>query len=533
MKRLQAIVWTCAVIAGCTAQSGSTSSTAIATKPTTTRPSAIAAAARSVPALATALRASTVTMAGQRLAHGAGGFLAVQLPARASQPVRLSRTNDFWIELTAIGDGDVAATIEAGAARFAEAQPGVDVMHLAHAIGSETAFEEVRVLNDARAPTASSWRVHAGAAVAEVREIVGVIEIVDHDGRAHVRSPRPWVVDAAGTRRDATWSVARVAGARSDWIVTASFDRRDLRAPVVLDPAWLSTGALSTGRFLSPVVTMPTGKSIVVSGSSGQIGGFDTWQSLPIGNGEVYDPATRTWTNTKPMTYPRSCFGAALLPSGKVIAAGGFNGTAYAGLAEIYDPATNAWTLSGQTTFNGCWSTMVTTGAGTVLHVGNNVAPMNAGETFSESTGLWTAASNSMVDNRSAPGTALLPNGTVLVVGGYGGSPLASTSIYDPTRNLFSPGPSMTTPRLNGVVAALSDGRVIAVGGQSSGSWGSYNLETNTAEIYDPKTNTWSPAPSLLNATDFTAGVTASGAGGITYVAGGNNGGVGSSAVTT
>jgi hypothetical protein len=41
------------------------------------------------------------------------------------------------------------------------------------------------------------------------------------------------------------------------------------------------------------------------------------------GTGDVYSPATETWTPTGPMVYPYASAAAALLPNGQVLYAGG------------------------------------------------------------------------------------------------------------------------------------------------------------------------------------------------------------------
>ena len=41
------------------------------------------------------------------------------------------------------------------------------------------------------------------------------------------------------------------------------------------------------------------------------------------GSGDVYSPATGTWTATGPMVFPYASAAGALLPSGKVLYAGG------------------------------------------------------------------------------------------------------------------------------------------------------------------------------------------------------------------
>src|ERR1039457_2483941 len=57
-------------------------------------------------------------------------------------------------------------------------------------------------------------------------------------------------------------------------------------------------------------------------------------------------PATETWTPTHPMSTGRDGLTATLLPNGKVLVAGGWNGS-YLTSAELYDPATGTWTTTG------------------------------------------------------------------------------------------------------------------------------------------------------------------------------------------
>jgi len=53
-----------------------------------------------------------------------------------------------------------------------------------------------------------------------------------------------------------------------------------------------------------------------------------------------------TWVTNGPMTAARENHTATLLPNGKLLVAGGYNGS-YLPRAELYDPATGTWTLTG------------------------------------------------------------------------------------------------------------------------------------------------------------------------------------------
>ena len=71
-----------------------------------------------------------------------------------------------------------------------------------------------------------------------------------------------------------------------------------------------------------------------------------------------------------------------------------------------------------------------------------------------------------------------------------GGGQLATTEIYDPTNNSFTPAASLNTARTNACAATLKDGRVLVVG-----NW--FNPAGN-AEIYDPSANTFTVTGACL-----------------------------------
>jgi hypothetical protein len=61
-----------------------------------------------------------------------------------------------------------------------------------------------------------------------------------------------------------------------------------------------------------------------------------------LSGAELYDPATNTWTTIASLATARTNHTATLLGNGKVLVAGGYDGSADLSSAELYDPAASA-----------------------------------------------------------------------------------------------------------------------------------------------------------------------------------------------
>ncbi|WP_368292719.1 kelch repeat-containing protein [Dehalobacter sp. TBBPA1] len=105
-------------------------------------------------------------------------------------------------------------------------------------------------------------------------------------------------------------------------------------------------------------------------------------------------------------------------------------------------------------------------------------------------------------------------NNKVYCVGGYNGSYLNSTEVYDPAANLSTTAGSLNTARY-GLAVAATDSKIYAIGGYYSGGY------TNKAEVYDTTTNIWSYVANMPTARDYLGAATVNG---IIYVIGGLNG---------
>jgi len=110
--------------------------------------------------------------------------------------------------------------------------------------------------------------------------------------------------------------------------------------------------------------------------------------------------------------------------------------------------------------------------------------------------GTWSVT-GSLNTGRYAQIAILLPNGKVVVVGGYANriGCLSSAELYNPDTGTWSVTGSMSTPRTNFAGVLLPNGKVLVCGGQIDNT----NF-TSSAELYDPNTGTWSVTGSMSTA---------------------------------
>src|ERR1035438_1849945 len=101
---------------------------------------------------------------------------------------------------------------------------------------------------------------------------------------------------------------------------------------------WTATSSMITARFNHTATLLPSGRVLVAGGNDINPDNND----YVFSSAELYDPTTSSWTPTGSMNIPRGGRSAILLANGKVLVEGGNNNS-----AELYDPATGSWTTTG------------------------------------------------------------------------------------------------------------------------------------------------------------------------------------------
>ena len=289
------------------------------------------------------------------------------------------------------------------------------------------------------------------------------------------------------------------------------------------DKVTQSKNAMGTPRWQNAAVTLLSGKVLVVGGAC--------YQDLSGCNGsptiaDLFDPSTSTFAPTsKPLNLGRAYVRASLLADGRVLVASANDGsveiydpvadsfkqiphakrhtfgfivrlrdgrTMFGGAdeasvpgfgtdVEIFDPDTDTFVATGPMTHPRAMLTAHTLPDGRVIVIGGTnksagavTDPQATIETWDPLTGVWTVAPYALSAGRAWHASALIRDGSILVLGGYpvSGScmPTATAEQLDPVKNTVVPFGTLPNPNTEWNAVTLLDGSVLAVGGGACGT---------------------------------------------------------------
>jgi hypothetical protein len=230
---------------------------------------------------------------------------------------------------------------------------------------------------------------------------------------------------------------------------------------------------MTSGRAEHTATLMPSTGNVLMAG------GFGAGMAV-LNTAELFNPATKTFTaSTHTMLAHRQDHTATLLPNGKVLIAGGFNGSSNLNTAEVYDPIADTFTATTNPMSSARrFANAALLPTGKVLIVGGGV---NTADLYDPSTNSFTASTHTMVIGRSNASATLLPKGRVLIAGGFNGADLSSAEVYDPDTDSFAAtGNNMIVARAQATALLLPNGKVLVAGGIGTGG------PLKSAELFDP-----------------------------------------------
>ena len=208
------------------------------------------------------------------------------------------------VAVTPLGVRDVRGSVADRSVVYKDAYPGSDSIFLAE----KQRVEEFILLRDHHAPRRFEYEVKVVGDRGRIRQLEGVVEVLDSKGNSWLRLEEPYVIDRHGERHQVS---AALRYGRLVLRTPASLSR----FPALLDPGWTATGSMKDGRTNHTATPLSSGK-ILVAGGGSVVGGI-------ANRAELYDPKTGTWTTTGTMKDGRDGHTATLLLSGKVLVAGG------------------------------------------------------------------------------------------------------------------------------------------------------------------------------------------------------------------
>ena len=198
---------------------------------------------------------------------------------------------------------------------------------------------------------------------------------------------------------------------------------------------WSDVAPMKTARRVHTATLLPNGKVLVAGGGN----------SVELNSTELYDPVTNSWSDAAPMAFEHFAAAAVLLPNGKVLVAGGTNAArTFTRKSELYDPVENTWSATGDMNvaryapgiamLSNNTAVMIggNNGTSTVTSIEMYYPPETPEAQAAGGIGIWkNTYGQPLTTARYHAGTTLLPDGKVLVTGGYNGSNLASAELFE------------------------------------------------------------------------------------------------------
>ncbi len=431
-----------------------------------------------------------------RRRDAAGQTLAPRLPALATgtHTVALTGEPDLWVHATERGSRAARAQLVDGVIVYRDAVAGGDLLYKL----TPTHVDEYVYLAHPPPELKRTIELEPGPGVSRLRATPHSVEVIDRAGAARMRIDAPLARAADGTRRRGS---IRLEGHQ----LVLAIDLRGLRAPVLVDPDWSTTGTMTVGHWMSAAWLLPGGDAVVAGGCA--LSGCPSSFARPscgqvLADTEIWNHASGTWSAGPPLGTPRFSFASVTLDGGDLLAMGGCTTTgcdATTDAVERFDATADHWQALPPLRTPRAHAMALQLAGGDVIVAGGCGASACTTDVdrLDPTTGTWRAAAP--LGTARGFGTATrLDDGRVLVAGGCA-NPACTTmvgeaEVYDAAADTWSGAGSLTTPRAGCSATLLGDGSVLIAGGCADADC----MRTlATVEIWRPATSAFEAGPAM------------------------------------
>jgi hypothetical protein len=326
---------------------------------------------------------------------------------------------------------------------------------------SATLLKDGRVLIAGGMPTGSSSLFEAEVYDPSPREFTAAGEMM----RARARQAAVLVDDRASSGK-----VLIVGGADG-------LDSAELFDPATLTFAVTKDNVASFAGRGCKAVALKTRKVLVVGSliNSAKGSKVDTITVL-------YDPYTDSFLEIFGSLFDTAGMTLTVLNDGRVLAAGGWDGTKRAQVAKVFDPAENAAVPTGKLITPRAEHVATLLQDGSVLITGGNADDgriLADAEIYDPRTGTFSSTGKSLVPRMGHTAT-LLDNGLVLIAGGNANTFSVNAELFDLDKRAFERGEKMILTRAHHTATLLKNGDVLIAGGLAERG------PTPRCELYHP-----------------------------------------------
>ena len=254
-----------------------------------------------------------LAMARRQGASG-GNELASFYPKRYGEPF-VVEGGGVRVALRPVGGTNVMAQIDDnGQVIYRQAYAETDSVHVV----SDGRSEEFLFLQNECAPREFEYELSELSAGTRVELMKGEVRFINETGHG-VKIEAPWLIEASGRQPAGAvrWELAQSkSGARPGLRLVVA---QGLSYPVLIDPSWVTTGSLATARASHTATLLPSGK-VLVAGGQGSSG--------ILSSAELYDPGLGFNASWQPLL---SRVSPSILPDRRVLLA---SGSRFKGISE-------------------------------------------------------------------------------------------------------------------------------------------------------------------------------------------------------